>query len=244
MCHAIKHGFVQVKKYMKKYDGTDEDSQHLKSELKKLGNSPPEAILGEPIEVSVTSGGVPVFWRGGAQAVDETGKEVGSIRFILDSESEVDGVRIMIERAAGDVKGLGAFNLDFLIYSFLGMDLSKTSKATLETLRLPARLLLPFIILILFSYLTRRQDEKVLDLYYAKMNTPVDADPSIDRLKLEEAYVNPKFASNRKIFPDSDLEFTRPTKMDLFWFYNFLFRVCCSDWFIDLARICRCILSN
>lgn len=205
-------------KIHEKYDGTDEDSQHLKSELKKLGNSPPEAILGEPIEVSVTSGGVPVFWRGGAQAVDETGKEVGSIRFILDSESEVDGVRIMIERAAGDVKGLGAFNLDFLIYSFLGMDLSKTSKATLETLRLPARLLLPFIILILFSYLTRRQDEKVLDLYYAKMNTPVDADPSIDRLKLEEAYVNPKFASNRKIFPDSDLEFTRPTKMDLFGF--------------------------
>ena len=29
---------------------------------------------------------------------------------------------------------------------------------------------------------------------------------------------NPKFASNRKIFPDSDLEFTRPTKMDLFGF--------------------------
>ena len=34
----------------------------------------------------------------------------------------------MIERAAGDVKGLGAFNLDFLIYSFLGMDLSKRQK--------------------------------------------------------------------------------------------------------------------
>ena len=149
----------------------------------------------------------------------------------------------MIERAAGDVKGLGAFNLDFLIYSFW-VWIFQTSKATLETLRLPARLLLPFIILNSIQLPpTRRQDEKVLDLYYAKMNTPVDADPSIDRLKLEEAYVNPKFASNRKIFPDSDLNLLAQPRW-IFWFYNFLFRVCCSDWFIDLARICRCILSS
>ena len=95
-----------------------------------------------------------------------------------------------------------------------GIDLSVASKATLETLRLPSRLLTPFLVLIVLSHLTRREDQDVLDRYYAKMNTPVDPDPEADQQKLEAAYASPSSTEGRKIFPGSDWEFVRPTMTD------------------------------
>ena len=144
---------------------------------------------------------------------------MGAVEFTLGSEDLVDGVMVRVEKATGSVIGNGAFNLDFLIYSLMGIDLSRVSKATLETLRLPLRLLAPFLILVGLSYLTRKEDEEVLDRYYAKMNTPVDPNPELDKRKLESAYANPKSTTLRKIFPNTDLEFTRPTTMDLVGFF-------------------------
>lgn len=193
-------------------------SGELEQKRKLLGKAPPEAVVGESIEVSVTSGGVPVFWREGAESIDETGAVTGPISFKLASESEIDGVTVRVEKASGPIRGLGAFNLDFVIYSLAGWDLSTVSKATLETLRLPSRLLTPFLILIGFSYITRRENEQVLDRYYAKMNTPVHPDPTLDLNNLEEAFRDPRAAGNRRLFPNTDWEFTVPTKMDVIGF--------------------------
>ena len=193
-------------------------SGELEQKRKLLGKAPPEAVVGESIEVSVTSGGVPVFWRGGAESIDETGAVTGPISFKLASESEIDGVTVRVEKASGPIRGLGALNLDFVIYSLAGWDLSTVSKATLETLRLPSRLLTPFLILIGFSYITRRENEQVLDRYYAKMNTPVNPDPTLDLNNLEEAFRDPRAAGNRRLFPNTDWEFTVPTKMDVIGF--------------------------
>lgn len=201
-----------------KYADLETDTSSYESELNALGNPPPKAILGQPIEVSVVSGGIPVFWRGGAQAIDPEGGELKSVVFQVASESEIDGAKVTIEKATGKIKGNGALNLDFLVYSLVGIDLSSVSKATLETLRLPSRLLTPFLVLIGFSYITRRQDKEILDRYYAKMNTPVDPDPIVDDRKLQDAYANPESTATRKVFPDTDLEFTRPTRMDLVGF--------------------------
>ena len=197
-----------------KYPEPDRSQSKFLEEQKRLGGPPPSAQIGEPIKITVRSGGVPVFWRGGVKEVNDQGDVLGSVEFKVASESEMDGVKVTVEKAIGQVRGFGGLNLDFLLYSLAGFDLSTTSKATLETLRLPSRLLAPFFILIGFSYVTRRQNNQVLDRYYAKMNTPVDPDPDKDRLNLEEAYSDPSSASSRKLFPKSDLEFTRPTLMD------------------------------
>lgn len=201
-----------------KYSDEGADQSKLDSEQKRLGEAPPKAVLGQSIEVSIVSGGVPVFWRGGARGLKSDGTDSGAIAFEIASETEIDGAKVTVEQAQGGVRGIGAFNLDFLIYSLMGFELSSVSKATLETLRLPSRLLAPFLILIGFSYVTRRQDEGVLNRYYAKMNTPVDPDPQLDDRKLEAAYSDPMSTNVRKIFPDTDLEFTQPTRMDLIGF--------------------------
>lgn len=179
--------------------------------LKMLGSEPPEAVVGAPITLKLKSGGKSIFWRGGVEPVGESGLELVEER----KEGDVD---VVVERVTGDQKGLGSLNLDFLLYTAVGIDLSGASKATLETLRLPARLLTPFLVLIVLSFITPRGSKDVLDRYYAKMNTPVVADPQEDARVLKEAYADPAGTAGRKIFPGTDLEFVRPTVKDVVGF--------------------------
>ena len=137
--------------------------------LAALGAEPPVASLGQPITIAMKSGGQSVFWRGGVKPVDA--KQLELVR------TEREGnVEVRVERIIGNQIGQGSLNLDFLLYSLVGIDLSERSKATLETLRLPARLLAPFLVLIVLSYLTPRGNDAALSRYFAKMNTPVLAD--------------------------------------------------------------------
>ena len=127
-------------------------------------------------------------------------------------------MQVLVQRKVGPQIGQGSFNLDFLLYSTLGVDLSGASKATLETLRLPARLLTPFLVLIVLSYITPRGHKSVLDRYFAKMNTPVSADHEVDLQLLERAYESPETTTTRKLFPQSDWEFVKPTTKDVVGF--------------------------
>jgi SSS family solute:Na+ symporter len=176
-----------------------------------IGPEPPAATLGQPITITLNSGGKSIFWRGGV-------KPVGEEKIELVEERQEGGMLVRVERKVGPQQGQGSLNLDFLLYSLAGIDLSDASKATLETLRLPSRLLAPFLVLILLSYITPRGRTEVLDRYFAKMNTPVLADHEADRQRLEQAYASPETTSTRKLFPESEWEFVRPTTKDVVGF--------------------------
>ncbi|QDV27168.1 sodium:solute symporter family protein [Aureliella helgolandensis] len=173
-----------------------------------LGPEPPQAILGEPITIQLRSGGTSIFWKGDV-------KPAGEPQLELVEEHQEGEMFVRVERKVGPQVGQGSFNFDFLLYSALGIDLSGASKATLETLRLPTRLLMPFVVLLLLSFLTPRGTDEALNRYFAKMNTPVLADHKADQLALQAAYASPKATEGRKIFPGSDWEFVRPTIMDV-----------------------------
>ena len=118
----------------------------------------------------------------------------------------------------GKKQGLGGFNLDFLLYHVLGIDLSSASKATIETLRLPPRLLMPFLVLVVVSLFTPRNRKEALDRYYTKMKTEVNPDPDEDRTNLEASLANPDSLDDRRIFPNSDWEFVKPRPKDVIGF--------------------------
>jgi SSS family solute:Na+ symporter len=179
--------------------------------MKLLGGEPPAATLGQPITITIKSGGKSIFWRDDLKAD-------GAPKLELVQERQEGDMFVRVERKVGPQIGQGSFNLDFLLYSAVGIDLSGASKATLETLRLPARLLTPFLVLIILSYLTPRGDNRVLDRYFAKMNTPVLADHEDDRQILERAYASPEATTARKLFPQSDWEFVKPTSKDIVGF--------------------------
>ncbi len=175
--------------------------------ITNLGPEPPVAAVGEPIQVTIRSGGQAIFWREGVSPIEEPRLET-----LFDTD---DGnLRTIVQKNVGDMRGNGTFNVDFLFYHWIGFDLSNASKATLESLRLPPRLLLPFLVLILASYFTARDDQKALNRYFAKMKTEVDPDPEIDRRNLEKSYAQPGRFESRRLFPGTDLEFMRPRTKD------------------------------
>ncbi|MEM7478093.1 MAG: sodium:solute symporter family protein [Planctomycetota bacterium] len=181
-----------------------------KKTLDKLGSPPPKAVEGEVIELQVKSGGQALFWAELSAP--------GEVALETVSETEEQGTRTVVEKRVGSLEGSGLFKLDFLLYSWLGVDLSAASKSTIETLRLPPRVLLPFLVLAISSFLTPRNSEKGLHRYYAKMNTPVHPDPAIDKEALEKAYNTENYARETKLFPNSDFEFVRPSTKDVVGF--------------------------
>ena len=57
------------------------------------------------------------------------------------------------------------------------------------------------------------------------MKTPVDPDPAGDRAAMEKSYAQPDRFDERKLFPNSSLEFQRPTAQD-FWGFAVCFAIC------------------
>ena len=116
------------------------------------------------------------------------------------------------------LKGRGSFELDFLRYERFGFDLVSASNGTLEAMRLPTRLFLPFVFLILLSFVTPRGNKELLDRYFVKMKTPVDPDPERDAEEMRLSYENPNRFDDKRLFKFGGLEFNRPTVCDVVGF--------------------------
>ena len=145
------------------------------------------------------AGGQSIYWTGGV------------------AENEEEG---------GDKIGQGSFRFDMVIYDkLLGLDLTQYRKAALKTLEFPFKIIAPFLVMIIASLLTQPNSKKALDRLYVKMKTPVDPDPEGDAREIDVSYARPDRFNDRKLFPGSNWEFERPTKMD-FWGFVGCFVVC------------------
>lgn len=202
------------------------DPEKLAAVLEKIGAEPPTAEIGQPIQITTKFGGKSIFWKDGV-------KKVGSnVELETICETEENGTKTLVQRRVGQMEGKGSLNIDFLLYRLVGMDLSNASKATLETLRLPPRVLFPFLILIVASFFTPRNSKEALDRYYAKMKTVVDPDPEKDAAKLEAAYANPESVRAKKLFPNSEIEIGKPRPKDIIGFL-----LCCLACFLIIQLL-------
>lgn len=145
------------------------------------------------------AGGQSIYWTGGVKENEEEG---------------------------GEKIGQGSFRFDMVIYDkLLGLDLTQYRKAALKTLEFPFKIIAPFLVMIIASLLTQPNSKKALDRLYVKMKTPVDPDPEGDAREIDVSYAQPDRFNDRKLFPDSNWEFERPTKMD-FWGFVGCFVIC------------------
>jgi SSS family solute:Na+ symporter len=204
--------------------------------LEKLGPKPLPLNVGEPFEEKFTSGGKAIFWSEGVRPVDEQGNLLTDVkpRPLGEPRKIDDATTQMVLQYDRDVRlqGFGNFNLDFLLYQSLGMDLKSANNALLETLRLPPRLITPFLFMILVSLVTPRNGKEALDRYYVKMKTPVDPDREEDRRQMELSYEDPARFDGKKLLPGTELEFQKPTSTDV---WGFLISVGICVLFIGLA---------
>ncbi|MGB0578837.1 MAG: sodium:solute symporter family protein [Limisphaerales bacterium] len=151
--------------------------------------------------------------------------EVADSTKVLDTKTEGEST-VRIKKYEGEMQVAGEFRFDMLIYTkLMGIDLSKANKATLQTLDLPFKIVAPFLVMIIFSLLTKPNSKESLDKLYVKMKTPVDPDPEGDIKAMEESYANPDRFDDRKLFRGTGIEIQRPTKMDFFGFIG-CFAVC------------------
>lgn len=190
--------------------------------LEQLGPAPEPLAVGERFSTTSVRGGQSVFWGDGVKPVDDQGNVLGGVKPKPIGEPIKVDENITRQRLAYDesvkLKGFGNFKLDFLLYQLAGMDFSTKTDATLSTLELPAKIVSPFLVMIVCSLFTPRNSQEALDRYYSKMKTPVDPDPAKDNEKLALAYQSPEEMERRKLFPGSSLEFQKPRAVDIIGF--------------------------
>ncbi len=203
-----------------------EDAQE-RGDPKPATAAPQPLVLGDPLEETSVTGGYPIYWTSAVFPVDKSGQVLSDVqRGETDiTDPETPNV-VRIEKRydpAVPLMGSGKLRCDFLIYNLLGLDLREFSDSTLRTLDLPPKIIVPFLIMVLASLITPRNSEAALDRYYVKMKTPVRGSPEDDVEQLKLSYEQPHRFDDRKLWPNSSLEFQRPTRADVVGFVLSLF---------------------
>jgi Na+/proline symporter len=134
-----------------------------------------------------------------------------------------DGVaRIDPKIPASPYEGVGRFNLEVYLVSLCGIDVKKFTPAGLLTTRYLVDALLPLLLLIVTSYLTKATDPRRVSRFFARMKTPVAATAEEDAREVGLSYANPARFDDTKLFPGSNWEFTKWNRRDFLGF-----TVCC-----------------
>ncbi len=116
--------------------------------------------------------------------------------------------------------GQGRFNAEIWVLSWLGSDFSHCSKAQLVALRFFFDALFPFLLLFLFSLITRPEPKEHLDAFFGKMHTPVQQDAEAEKRAIAQAAAHPQLREKDKIWPGSNWEIYKPGKIDFIGFFG------------------------
>jgi SSS family solute:Na+ symporter len=177
-----------------------------------IGPEPEPRQLGDQIEDRFVTGGMAIFWSGGVEpAGEKVLKEVSA----ETGDAKRKDTQIVRQQYGCALRGKGWFRVDFLIYDLMGLDMTKMSNAAVETLRLPTRVVLPFVVMIGLSLITPRVRKEELDRFYVKMKTPVDPNPEMDHRQLEKSYQDPARFDDKRLIRGLDLEIQRPKLGDV-----------------------------
>jgi Na+/proline symporter len=112
------------------------------------------------------------------------------------------------------MQGVGRFQVETYLLHLIGVPVQQFNKAGILTARWGVDGALPFIMLIVFSYLLpgrkpTEADQHRIAGFYAKLKTPVAPTPEEDDREVALSYENPKRFDDRKLFPGSTWEFAK-----------------------------------
>lgn len=137
--------------------------------------------------------------------------------YVLPSQSIFWTLGIKTD-SEGKTYGSGMLSLELVVLDKLGFDLRLNPYALNETIRILIRTFTPFAVLIVISFLTRRDDKTMLDRFYVKMKTPVRTDRQEDARQMQLSYEHPQRFDDRKLFPGTEWEFDKWDKTDTIGF--------------------------
>jgi len=129
-----------------------------------------------------------------------------------------DVVRVDPSDPDSPLMGRGRFHAEIWVLSWLGIDFSGWAKAQLVAARFFFDALFPFVLLFAFSAVTRPVDKSRLDRFYGKLCTPVQPTPEADRAAVQRAATTPEAFEGLKLWPGSNWELRRPSRLDVLGF--------------------------
>jgi SSS family solute:Na+ symporter len=158
-----------------------------------------------------------------ATAADVAAGRAGTVGEVFTRTQRIEPVSVYFEEGVvrvdpNDVHsprtGLGLFRAEVWLVSLLGVDVAAFNSAQLMTTRFLVDALLPILILIVVSLLTKQADPARVARFYVRMKTPVGKTLDEDALDVEASYANPTRYDHTKLFPRSNWEFTKWNKQD------------------------------
>jgi solute:Na+ symporter, SSS family len=119
-----------------------------------------------------------------------------------------------LEDPNSPMEGTGRFNVEAWTLSHFGLHLSQASARDLQSVNFFVDGILPFILLVGISLITRPPDKEIVDQFFGKMKTPVGATPELEAKVMEDTRLNPNRFNHLKLFPSSNWEWTRWDRVD------------------------------
>lgn len=114
--------------------------------------------------------------------------------------------------------GIGRFEAELWVMSWLGIDFTTWKKSQLVAARFFFSAFFPFVVLVLVSLITRPVDRKHLDYFFGKLYTPIQKTPELEAEAIARATQKPETVAHLKLFPNSNWEIGKPDKRDLLGF--------------------------
>jgi SSS family solute:Na+ symporter len=119
--------------------------------------------------------------------------------------------------------GKGLFRIEVWFLAVLGVDVAGFNPAQLLMTRYCVDGLLPILMLLVVSLLTKPTDPVRVARFYVRMKTPVGATLDEDARAVEASYASPTRYDHQKLFPQSNWELTKWDRMDALGFLG-----CCA----------------
>jgi SSS family solute:Na+ symporter len=148
-------------------------------------------------------------------------KVVGPMAVFFDSVARVDPTDPNSPR-----EGIGRFSVENYSLYLLGVPVRQFTSAAMTTSRWAFDGVFPFVMLIVFSLLTKPDELERADRFFAKMRTPVAPTPELDRREVELSYKAPHRFDGQKILRGSNWQFTRWSRSDVLGFFGCWMIVC------------------
>lgn len=162
-----------------------------------------------------------------ATAADVAAGRAAALGAPVEQKRRIEPVSVYFEEGvvrsdpadpASPKTGKGLFRTEVWLLAALGCDVAGFSAAQLLTTRYLVDLVLPIVLIIVVSLLTRRTDETRVARFYARMKTPVAATLEQDAKEVAASYANPARFDHMKLWPASDWEFTKWDRRDTIGF--------------------------
>jgi Na+/proline symporter len=119
--------------------------------------------------------------------------------------------------------GRDRLHLELWMLNLIGMPVEKMSPSNQFAARLLFAALLPFVLLIGISFVTRPPERTRIDAFFGKMKTPVGETPEAEQAAMAATLRDPHRFDHLKLFPNSNWEFTQWNRVDTIGFV-----ACCA----------------